>query len=282
MRSKLHSPKFLRVWSGRVGLTIAASILFVAVLGPFLVPHSPDAIVGIPYSLPSWSSPFGTDLIGRDVLSRVLAGGQSLVLLAALSTTIAYLLGSAIGLVAGYSRTWLDPALMRAVDALLAFPPLLFLLVLASGLGPGRVTIIVGIVVVQIPGIARIIRAATLSVSVRGFVAAAVARGEPTRRILYREIAPNLLNVVSADIGPRFTLALLAVAGLNFFGIGIPPPHPDWGLMINENRPGLTIQPWAIAVPAVIIGFLTISINLIADAVARTAGISLDPDMDRR
>ncbi len=247
-------------------------MLGVALFGPEFAPHNPDALLGIPLSSPTPQFPLGTDVLGRDVLSRLLVGGRTLLLLAALSTAIAYAVGGTIGLVAGYTRSAVDEVLMRLMDVLLAFPALLFLLVLTTGLGAGVSAIIVGIAVVQMPGVARIIRAATLDVSVRGYVVAAAARGERSSYLLYREILPNIVGTVVADAGPRFTGSILLVAALNFFGIGIPPPHADWGLMISENRVGMMLQPWAVAAPALCIAALTISINLVADHFARSLG----------
>jgi peptide/nickel transport system permease protein len=261
-------------WRGVAVLPIVVLVLVLgtALFGPWFAPHNPDSLLGVPLSGPSREFPFGTDILGRDVLSRVLAGGRSLVLLAALSTAIAYGIGATIGLVAGYTRTFLDDALMRTVDVLQAFPALLFLLVLTTGIGAGVKAIVIGVAVVQVPGVARIIRAATLEVSVRGYVTAATARGERRAYILYREILPNIMSTVVADAGPRFTGSILLVASLNFFGIGIPPPHADWGLMISENREGMTLQPWAVAVPAIMIALLTISTNSVADSLARRLG----------
>ncbi len=270
-------PAFLDGWAARVGLVLAVIVLAIALLGP-LTPGSPTALSGAPYSLPSADQPLGTDFLGRSVLTRVLHGGLSVVLLASIATLVGYALGITVGLVAGYSRSALDAVLMRAMDILLAFPPILFLLVLATGAGASPVAVVAGIAVVQMPGVARVIRAATLETSVRGYVEAAVARGESTARILRREILPNIVNTVVADGGPRFTISILLVAGLNFLGLGLRPPTPDWAVMIAENRSGLTINPWSVVAPAVLIAVLTVGVNLVADALARSRGVSVDPE----
>lgn len=275
------APSFLRGWSGRIGLVLAGIVLALALFGP-LYGESPTALVGVPYSGPSGAHPLGTDFLGRDVLTRVLHGGLSVVLLATIATLLGYALGTIVGLLAGYSRSLVDPLLMRAMDVLLAFPPILFLLVLATGAGAGPVAVVIGIAVVQMPGVARVIRAATLETSVRSYVEAAVARGESTGRILRREILPNILSTVVADGGPRFTISILLVAGLNFLGLGLRPPSPDWAVMIAENRSGLTINAWAVVTPALLIGALTIGVNLVADAIARSQGVSVDPEVIRR
>jgi ABC-type dipeptide/oligopeptide/nickel transport system permease subunit len=165
---------------------------------------------------------------------------------------------------------------MRAMDVLLAFPPILFLLVLATGAGPGLVVLVVGVAVTQVPGIARVVRSATLETSVRSYVEAAVARGERRSFILGREILPNIARTILADAGVRLTGAILLVASINFLGLGLQPPIADWALMISENRSGLTIQPWATVAPVIMIAAVTMVVNLIADAVAEGLGVSAD------
>lgn len=261
-------------WPARVGLVLVTAMLLIAFLGPLFAPHSPTALVGAPFQTSSAKFPLGTDFEGRDVLSRVLFGGRTVVLLALIATSLSYLIGGAIGLTAGYSRSPIDGVLMRTVDLLLAFPPILFLLVLAAGFGANPIALVVGIVLVHIPGVARIVRAATLEVSTRGYVEAAVARGERTSYILTREILPNIWPPIAADAGPRFTVSILLVAAINFLGLGLRPPTADWALMISENSTGLTIQPLAIAIPAAMIATLTVSVNLVADSFARSRGVS--------
>jgi ABC-type dipeptide/oligopeptide/nickel transport system permease subunit len=274
--------RFARSWSARIGFVLTASVLLVALIGPFFAPHSPSALAGPSYVTPSSAFPLGTDLLGRDVLSRVLWGGRSVIGYALVATVLAYVVGGAIGLVSGYSRTLIDPLLMRIMDVLLAFPPFLFLLVLATGLGTTPTVLIIGVATIHIPGIARIVRAATLETSVRGYVEAAVARGESMWAILLRQILPNISGTVIADGGPRLTISILLVAGLNYLGIGLQPPSADWALMISENRPGLTIQPWSVAIPALLIAVLTIGVNVLADAIARSRGVAIDDELIRR
>jgi peptide/nickel transport system permease protein len=162
------------------------------------------------------------------------------------------------------------------MDVLLAVPPLLFLLVLATGAGRSIPVLVLGVATVHVPSIARIVRAATQEVSTHGYVEAAVARGERVGAVLRREILPNVLGTVLADAGIRLTASILILASVNFLGLGLQPPRADWALMIAENRGGITLQPWAVAAPALLIAFLTISVNLVADAVARSLGTSTD------
>jgi peptide/nickel transport system permease protein len=274
--------RFARSWSARVSLAVVVLLILLAVIGPALTPHSPTELIGPPFAGPSSISPLGTDYAGEDVLSRVLAGGRTVIAYGGLATLLAYLCGGVIGLVAGYRRGWVDPVLMRAMDVLLAFPPIIFLLLLATGFGNSAVALIIGIAIVHIPGVARIVRTATLEVSVRGYVEAAVTRGDRLATILRREIAPNIAGPTIADAGPRFTVSILLVAAVNFLGLGIAPPTADWALMISENREGITINPLSVLVPALMIGILTVSLNTLADAFAASLGTSLDAESLRR
>jgi peptide/nickel transport system permease protein len=261
--------------SARLAAVVAALLLLVALLGPLVAPHDPSASIGAPYSGPSGDAPLGTDELGRDVLSRVLHGGLTVIAFAGLATALAYLVATPIGLIAGYTRSRLDAVLMRAMDVLLAIPPVLLLLVLATGTGASTVVLVLGIALVHIPQISRIVRAATLETSVRGYVEAAEARGDPTPRILAREILPNIAGPVLADLGVRLTGSILLAATVNFLGLGLQPPAADWALMISENRDGISIQPRAVAAPAVLLALLAVSVNLVADAFARRLGVSI-------
>jgi peptide/nickel transport system permease protein len=148
------------------------------------------------------------------------------------------------------------------------------MLVLITGVGTSKAGLVIGIAVVQAPLVARLVRTATLEQSVRGFVEAAVARGEGTAAILRREILPNIVAPITADAGLRFTYSIILVASVNFLGLGLQPPAADWGLMVSENRGGLTLNPYAVLSPALLIALLTIAINLTGDAIARSLGVS--------
>jgi peptide/nickel transport system permease protein len=268
--------RFLHFWTARVGLALFSLILLIALLGPVLAPHSPTEIVGVPFTKPNGSTLLGTDFLGRDVLSRVLYGGRTLIGLAMLATLGGYAIGLPAGLLAGYRRGRVDFVLMRAVDVLLAFPPLLFLLVVATGSTENIWALVAGVAIILSPGLTRIVRASVLDVSQRSYVEAALARGEGTPRILRREIVPNVLGVILADVGLRLTYAILLIAAMNFLGLGLQPPKADWALMISENRIAISLQPWAVFVPAILIGVVTVSINLIADGIARSLGTSIE------
>ena len=272
---RLRTPGFLRHWQGRVGLGLCVLMIGIIALGPLLSPHGPDQILARPFATPGGAFPLGTDVLGRDVLSRILWGGQSVLLLGGMATILAYAAGGTVGLLAGFTQGRLDYVLMRLMDVILAVPPLLFLLVLATGAGSGALVAVVGVAVIQVPGIARIIRAATLEVSVRGYIEAAIARGERTTRILFREITPNISATIVADGGTRLTVSILSIAALTFLGVGLQPPAANWALMMTENRPGLTYQPWAVIAPALMLAALSLGVNLLADAFARSMGTSV-------
>jgi peptide/nickel transport system permease protein len=279
------APRRLRVpraWSARIAAAVLLLLVVMVAIGPAVAPHAATALIGPPFAGPSSSSPLGTDYAGEDVLSRVLVGGRTVIAFGFLATLLAYLTGGMVGLIAGYRRGWVDAVLMRCMDVLLAFPPIIFLLLLASGFGNSAVALIAGICVVHMPGVARIVRAATLEVSVRGYVEAAVARGDRLLTILRREILPNIAGPLVADAGPRFTVSILLVAAVNFLGLGIAPPTADWALMISENRAGITINPLAVLIPALMIGLLTVSLNMLADAYAASLGNALDTESLRR
>lgn len=266
--------RFLRSGTGAVGAVLLAVVLLIAVFGPFVAPHPLARPTGIPYEGPSTDAWLGTDFLGRDVLSRVLWGGRSVLVLAGLAVLLAYAGGLAVGLAAGYSRGLLDPVLMRGADVLLSLPALLFLLVLVTGLGSSRAVLVIGVAIIQLPLIARIIRSATQTQSLRGFVEAAAARGERTPAILVRELLPNITPTIAADVGLRLTYSIILVASVNFLGLGLQPPDADWGLMVSENRSGLNLNPLAVLAPATLIALLTIAVNMVGDAVARSQGVS--------
>ena len=268
--------RFLHFWSARLGLGLLGALVLLALLGPVVAPYSPTDIVGVPVTGPSSAHLLGTDFLGRDGLSRVLYGGRTVIGLSLIATLVAYLIGLPAGLLAGYSQSKSDPVIMRSMDVLLAFPPLLFVLVVATGAHDNIAVLVIAVGVISAPGLTRIVRSATLTVSRRGYVEAAVARGERTITVLWREILPNILGVILADVGLRFGGCVLAMAAVNFLGVGLQPPTSDWALMVAENRTALNLQPWVVLVPALLIALLVVGANLVADGIARSLGRSVD------
>jgi peptide/nickel transport system permease protein len=261
--------------TGRVGLGLCVLIVLLAFIGPYVTPDDPNSLVGLPYAPPSADHWLGVDTLGRDGLSRVLAGGRAMVLVAVCATLLAYLAAIPIGLVSGFLRGPFDLATVGIVDILLAFPPIVFVLALLSATGPRLGFVILAIAIIHVPRIIRIVRIVTLEVSTTEFVEAAIARGEPLRAVLFREIMPNIWTPVLADFGLRLAHSVVLFASLSFLGVALRPPASDWGLMINENKSGLFANPWVTIAPAIVIGVLTIAINLVADAAARSVGRSV-------
>jgi peptide/nickel transport system permease protein len=206
------------------------------------------------------------------VLSRLLHGGTSVLAVSFAATLMIYLIGITAGMIAGLSRSLLDPILMRTVDVFLVFPPLMLLLLLIAGAGTGGVTLVIGIVLVLTPGVTRLVRTATLEVSTTAYIEAAIARGEPTHAIMRREVLPNIAPSIIADLGVRFSGVIILAASVNFLGLGSQPPAANWGLMIAENLSTVSSNIWSVLAPAIMLALLTISVNLLGDAYIRSLG----------
>jgi peptide/nickel transport system permease protein len=256
---------------GTTGLALTAVVVLIAIAGPLAAPHSPDALMTLTFAAPSGHFPLGSDFLGRDVLSRVLDGGWVLLLMAVAATAFGLIAGSAAGVSAAYLRGRSDGLIMRTVDVILAFPQLVFALLLVSLIGPKLWLIVVAVGVSHAPAVARVIRSATLEVSERDYVKAAELQGMRPARLMAREILPNLISPLMVEAGLRLTYSIVIMSGLSFLGFGQQPPTANWGLMINENRVGLAINPWAVIVPAALIAILTIGTNTFTDAITRVA-----------
>jgi peptide/nickel transport system permease protein len=259
----------------RIGLAIVAVMVLIALFGPVVAPHGPTEFVGIPNSGPSSHALFGTDVIGRDVFSRFLYGGRSVLGLAIAATVVGIVLGTIIGLAAAYLSGTVDEVLMRTADVFLAFPQIVFALLLVSAFGPKLYLLVLTVGITHAPRVARVMRGAALQVVERDFVKAAEAVGESRWRILFSELLPNVTSPLLVEIGLRLTYSIGLVAALSFLGFGLQPPNADWGLMVNENRLALSVQPWGVALPVLAIALLTIGTNLVTDGIARAA-IGLD------
>jgi peptide/nickel transport system permease protein len=255
----------------RAGLALTTFVALVALVGPFVAPHSESALVGPPFQSPSATAPLGTDYLGEDVLSRVLEGGRSVLLLALAATVLGMLIGVSVGLLAGYSRGWGGDALMGATDVVLAFPQIVLVILFVSVLGPELWLIALITAVTHAPRIARVTRGVTAELINREFVEAAEVLGVPRRQLLVGEILPNLTTPLTVEFGLRLTWSIGIVAAVSFLGFGLQPPSADWGLMLNENRNGLTLAPWGVVVPAALIAVLTIGTNLMAEGFARAS-----------
>jgi peptide/nickel transport system permease protein len=270
----------LRLGRTQIGVAIVALLLAIALFGPLVAPHSPTEFVAVPNTGPSSDALFGADALGRDVLSRFLHGGLSVLWMAASATLIGVIAGVGIGLVAAYSRGWVDDVLMRASDVVLAFPQIILALLAVSAIGSKLWLIVLVVAVGHIPRVARVMRGAAQEVVERDFVKAAEAVGEKRSRIVFGELLPNVTSPLLVELGLRMTYSIGLVAAVSFLGFGLQPPSSDWGLMINENRLSITVQPWAVLLPVLAIGLLTVGTNLITDGIARAA-IGIDRRAER-
>jgi peptide/nickel transport system permease protein len=264
---------------GAAGLAMALLVVAVAVLGPAVSLHSPNALATLTFAKPSGQFPLGGDFLGRDVLSRVLNGGWLLLLMAVAATATGIVAGAAAGISAAYLRGAPDGIIMRTVDVILAFPQLVFALLLLSLVGPKLWLIVFAVGLSHAPAVARVIRSATLDIAERDYVKTVELQGMRPAKVMAKEILPNLITPLMVEAGLRLTYSIVIIAGLAFLGFGQPPPTASWGTMINENRIGLQLNPWAVIAPAVLIALLTIGTNTFTDAVARvTIGVDRRPE----
>jgi peptide/nickel transport system permease protein len=266
---------FRRAWGFRqakIGAVLTLVVVAVAVLGPWLGPlitgFQADDFAGKPFKPDGIA---GTDGIGRDVLTRFLAGGTSLLLYAALATALGVVLGAALGMIAGYSGGRVDSFVMRGNDVLMSFPQLVFALLAIAMLGPQGWLLVLVIGISHASRVARVARQATVSVTVHEYIRAAEMYAMPRWKILAREVLPNITGPLMVELGLRLTYSIGYVASLSFLGLGIQPPAADWGLMINENRIALAVQPWGVLLPVTAIAVLTVGTNLITDSLASAA-----------
>jgi peptide/nickel transport system permease protein len=258
------------LWRTRIGLIIVVGLVGIAVIGPSLAPHSPTAFVGQPNTRPS-NLLFGTDHLGQDVWSRFLWGGGQLLAVSAIATILGLVLGVLVGLVAAYSRNFLDDVLMRAMDIILAFPQIMLALVAITTVGAKNWLIVLAVGLTTMPRVARVTRGAAQPVVERDFVAAAEALGVARWRILFGEILPNILSPLMVEASLRLTYAIGLIAALAFLGFSTDPNGANWGTMINENELALVSQPWGVVLPIVAIAVLTVGTSLVGDGLARAA-----------
>lgn len=253
---------------GLLGGVLLCLALIMAFLGPFLTSRDPTEIVAVPGLGPTMEYPLGTDALGRDVLSRVLHGGASVVVLPFVGMICAFGSFGLIGMTAGYKGGSLDASASFVMSVLIGIPPYLGALVIFAGLGESPVLIIAILVFMFGPRVARVLRGAVATVRPREYVVAAEARGEHTMSIVIREIAPNVAPIVLAEFALRMTYSIVFVASLNFLGLGVSPPTPVWGLMAAENRIVISLNPWAVLAPSLAIAALALGVNFVADSVA--------------
>jgi peptide/nickel transport system permease protein len=257
-------------WVGMVGAFLVLFWVMVAILAPLLAQFDPNSSIQ-PFAKPGMAAAkggtfwLGTDHIGRDILSRIIWGSRTVLIYAPLATLCAYTVGILMGLLAGYRRGWVDDILSRLADIILSFPVLVLYIIIIATIGASGLNIIIAITFASSPGIMRIVRGLVLDLRNRDYVAAAQTRGESDWKVMLVEILPNARGPLIVDACLRLGYVIITIGVLGFLGLGLPPPDPDWGGMVNETRqmamafPHMTLYP-CIAISSLILGF-----NLMAD-----------------
>ncbi|WP_435348473.1 ABC transporter permease [Haloarchaeobius sp. HRN-SO-5] len=260
-----------------VGLTIVISLILVALVAPYVVPYSvSETNLDDRSEAPSAEHPFGTDELGRDIFSRVLIGTRISLRVGFGSILGALLVGTTIGVTAGYYGGFVDELLMRVMDAAMSFPPILLALTVMVVLGPNLTNVVLALAFVYTPYIARVGRSAALSERNEAYVEAAVARGETSPHIVFREVLPNCLAPLLVQASINIAFAMLSEASLSFLGLGAQPPKPSWGLMIDSGRGVMESAPWMVLFPGLAIAVAVIGFNMLGDGLRDV----LDPKVD--
>jgi peptide/nickel transport system permease protein len=262
--------KALRQKRFTVGLGITLLLVAFVIFAPYLSPYGENEVAGPPYN--KAAGVLGTDYLGQDVLSRVMHGGGEILLIAVMGTLLGMVLGIAIGVVAAYGGGWWDEILMRLNDVILSFPQILLALVVLTALQRPSAWVLIALVgVSHAPRVARLARGVALGIVSRDFVIAAEALGEKRSRVILAEVLPNMNAPLLAEAGLRLTYSFGLVGALGFLGFSADPGAANWGQMIQENRLGLAIQPWAVLAPVLVIAIFAIGTNLMADGIAQVA-----------
>jgi peptide/nickel transport system permease protein len=252
-----------------VGAALILAALLGALLAPWLAPWPPDAVdLAAANQPPTFTHLAGADLYGRDIFSRLLYGGRATLAVAGAAVTLSLLAGTALGLLAGYSRGWTGQACVALIDLLLAFPALLLALLVVALLGPGLSTLATAVGIAGIPNYARLVRSVTLNTREAPYIEAALALGAGHGRIMFAHLLPAVLAPVLAWTTLDLGWAILNVAGLGFLGLGAAPPLAEWGLMLFEGREYLGVAPWASAFPGFAISLTVLGATLLGDALS--------------
>jgi peptide/nickel transport system permease protein len=255
---------------GMVGFSIVVFWILAALLADFIAPFPPNATI-MPMAPPGMEGPdgsvfwLGTDHIGRDILSRILHGARQVLMFAPLATFSAYAVGVPMGLAAGYRRGMIDETLSFIANVILSFPVLVLYVIVIATFGASPLNIVIAVTFASAPGIFRIVRGLTLDLRSREYVFAAETRGEPIWRIMFIEILPNARGPLIVDSCLRLGYTVITIGVLGFLGLGLPPPDPDWGGMINETRQMAMAFPWMAIFPCLAISSLVLGFNLLAD-----------------
>jgi peptide/nickel transport system permease protein len=249
-----------------LGFAVASIFVLAAVFAPLVAPYSPDATdFDAILAKSSWDHLLGTDELGRDILSRIIWGARASIQAGVLATSLAMAIGVPIGLVAGYYRGWLDPVISRVTDVVLAFPFLIIAVGLAAILGPSLLNATIALGVGAAPNLIRVARGESLALREEDYVRAAVANGASDARILSRHVFPNMLSTLIVQATVTIPAAIIGEAVLSFLGLGVQPPTPSWGVMLNDAKDYLGEAPRLAFYPGIAIFFCSLSFNLLGD-----------------
>lgn len=253
-------------WPAMIGLTIVVFWVLAAILAPLVSPYPPNAndMKALAYPFPSRAHWLGTDHLGRDILSRILWGARTVLLVAPIAVLGAAALGSLLGLMAGYYRGWIDGLISRVGDIVLSFPVIILYMIILAKFGSSALNIIVVITLTKAPIIARIVRGITLELRERDYVLAAKMRGESALYIMFCEILPNARGPLIVDFCLRLGYTTIIIGVLGFLGIGLPPPDPDWGGMVKDTYGMMSVWPHMSLFPCAAVSSLVIGFNLLA------------------
>ena len=261
---------------GKLSLAILIPILIASMFAPMLAPYEPtETNVADRFADPNDTYLLGTDNFGRDILSRVLYGGRTSILLGVAATALGLSLGVPVGIMSGYVGGRTDEITMRLMDTLLSFPSLLLALIVVTALGPGIVNAILAIGIVFMPRLARITRSSTLSIKNEEFITAAKARGESVPYVSFVEILPNAASAIVVEASIRIGFGIMIGTSLSFLGLGTQPPFPDWGYMISQARTSLHESIWFMLWPSLALALTILGFNLFGDALRD----ALDPEI---
>lgn len=267
-----------------IGLVVFSILLIVAIFAPLIAPYAPDvqfrdALLRPPFWDANADPRFllGTDPVGRDMLSRLIHGARYSLFIGFFVVVGALIVGVVLGVLAGYFRGWVDVLIMRIMDIILAFPPLLLALVLVAILGPGLFNAMIAIALVLQPHFARLVRAAVMAEKSREYVTAAKLSGASHFRLMMITILPNCLGPLIVQATLSFSNAILEAAALGFLGMGAQPPTPEWGTMLASAREFILKAPWVVTFPGLAILITVLAINLIGDGLRD----ALDPKLKR-
>ncbi|WP_114293232.1 ABC transporter permease [Pseudosulfitobacter sp. DSM 107133] len=251
--------------SALIGLFFTATYFLMAVFAPWIAPYGMAEVVGDVWEPSSAEHLLGTDTIGRDLLSRMIYGGRTTIFIATMATALSFITGSVLGFAAAVLGGWADQVLSRFVDLIMSIPSLIFALVVLSVMPVTVPVLILVMGLLDSTRVYRLARAVAVDITVMDYVEAARLRGEKLAWIIFREVLPNALSPLVAEMGLRFIFAVLFVSTLSFLGLGVQPPQADWGGIVKENKEGIVYGIGAALYPAVAIATLAISVNLVAD-----------------